>query len=39
MHIILGFFALLHFAAADQGHPINCVTNPTEAVCEYKLNK
>lgn len=37
------FFAVLmlaaHLIAINEGHPINCVKNPSEAVCEYNLNK
>lgn len=36
---ILALYGNVYQYADAKGHAINCVKNPTEAVCEYKLNK
>lgn len=38
MQIVLLFLAVLHLGAAQVNHPIDCVKNPAETKCVYKLN-
>lgn len=39
MILIAAAFFFGHVIAVDAGHPINCVTNPEQVVCEYKVNQ
>lgn len=36
---LLAIILSVHTVAALEGHPIDCVKNPTEFVCEYKVNE